>query len=144
MARAGPLQGSPDCSREASAARGEGRTIMVLSPEIAYDGVAPFPGTGRTPCTAVGRARAGVAACPAVVRRELAQHAPLRPLLRPDLSRSVPGRARCGRGLAKRQCSVMAALDRAAHPHQTEANPETVSRAMMMTAARLTTPKIAT
>src|SRR5258708_19138716 len=60
MARAGPLQGSPDCSREASAARGEGRTIMVLSPEIAYDGVAPFPGTGRTPCTAVGRARAGV------------------------------------------------------------------------------------
>ncbi len=33
---------------------------MVLSPEIAYDGVAPFPGTGRTPCTAVGRARAGV------------------------------------------------------------------------------------
>lgn len=49
-----------------------------------------------------------------------------------------------GRGLAKRQCSVMAALEIAAQPHHTEANPETVSLAMMMTATRLTTPKIAT
>jgi hypothetical protein len=38
----------------------------------------------------------------------------------------------------------MAALETAAHPHHTEANPETVSRAMTMTAMRLTTPKSAT
>ena len=47
-------------------------------------------------------------------------------------------------GLAERQCSVMAALETAAQPHHTEANPEMVSRAMMMTAMRLTMPKIAT
>jgi hypothetical protein len=46
-------------------------------------------------------------------------------------------------GLAERQSSVMA-LETAAQPHRTEANPETVSRAMMMAATRLTTPKIAT
>jgi uncharacterized protein (TIRG00374 family) len=49
-----------------------------------------------------------------------------------------------GWGLAKRQCSVTAALETAAQPHHTEANPETVSRAMTMTATRLTTPKRAT
>jgi hypothetical protein len=49
-----------------------------------------------------------------------------------------------GPGLAKRQCNVMAALETAAQPHQTEANPEMVSWAMMMTATRLTTPKITT
>jgi hypothetical protein len=46
--------------------------------------------------------------------------------------------------LAKRQCSVMAALETAAHPHHTEAKPETVSRAMMTTAIRLTTPNSTT
>jgi hypothetical protein len=35
---------------------------------------------------------------------------------------------------------MMAALETAAHPHHTGANPETVSRAMTMTATRLTTP----
>jgi len=49
-----------------------------------------------------------------------------------------------GWGLAERQCSVMAALETAAQPHHTEANPEMVSRAMMTTAMRLTMPKIAT
>ena len=37
-----------------------------------------------------------------------------------------------------------AALETAAHPHHTEANPEMVSRAMTMTATRLTMPKSAT
>jgi AcrR family transcriptional regulator len=57
--------------------------------------------------------------------------------MRPDL-------AWCEWGLATRQCNVMAALVMAAHPHHTEAKPEMVSRAMMMTATRLTTPKRAT
>jgi len=39
---------------------------------------------------------------------------------------------------------MMAALETAARPHHTEANPEMVSRAMTMTAARLTTPKSTT
>jgi hypothetical protein len=38
----------------------------------------------------------------------------------------------------------MAALETAAHAHQTDANPETVSRAMTMTAPRLTAPKTTT
>jgi hypothetical protein len=38
----------------------------------------------------------------------------------------------------------MAPLDKAAHPHHTEANPEAVRRAMMTTATRLTMPKTAT
>lgn len=46
--------------------------------------------------------------------------------------------------LAKRQCSVIAALETAAHPHHTEANPEMVSRAMTTTAIRLTTPNSTT
>jgi hypothetical protein len=46
--------------------------------------------------------------------------------------------------LTKRQCSVMAALETAAHPHHTEANPEMVRRAMMTTAIRLTTPNSTT
>jgi hypothetical protein len=53
-----------------------------------------------------------------------------------------PGALRTGSG--KAQCSVMAALETAAHPHHTEANPETVSRAMTMTATRLATPKMTT
>lgn len=47
-------------------------------------------------------------------------------------------------GSANRQSSTMAALETAAHPHHTEAKPKTVSRAMTMTAARFTTPKITT
>lgn len=46
--------------------------------------------------------------------------------------------------LTKRQCSVMAALETAAHPHHTEAKPETVSRAMITTAIRLTMPNSTT
>jgi hypothetical protein len=38
----------------------------------------------------------------------------------------------------------MAALETAAHPHHTEAKPETVSLAMMITATRLTMPNAAT
>jgi AcrR family transcriptional regulator len=57
---------------------------------------------------------------------------------------SRPAAAWCGWGLAKRQCKVMAALETAAHPHHTEANPEIVSRAMMMTATRFTAPKSTT
>jgi hypothetical protein len=57
-------------------------------------------------------------------------------------------KARIGRvadgTLTKRQCSVMAALETAAHPHHTEANPEIVSWAMMTTAIRLTTPNSTT
>jgi stearoyl-CoA desaturase (delta-9 desaturase) len=33
---------------------------MVATPTIGYDGMAPFPGLGRRPCPAAGRARAGV------------------------------------------------------------------------------------
>jgi stearoyl-CoA desaturase (Delta-9 desaturase) len=33
---------------------------MVATPTIGYDGTAPFPGLGRRPCPAGGRARAGV------------------------------------------------------------------------------------
>jgi len=38
----------------------------------------------------------------------------------------------------------MAALETAAHAHQTEANPEIVSQAITITATRLTAPKITT
>jgi stearoyl-CoA desaturase (delta-9 desaturase) len=31
---------------------------MVMTPEVGYDGIAPFPGIDRKPCTGVGRARA--------------------------------------------------------------------------------------
>ena len=58
-----------------------------------------------------------------------------------DVSPSPPAWACLGWGSAKWQCSVMAALETAAQPHHTEANPEMVSRAMMMTATRSTTPK---
>jgi TetR/AcrR family tetracycline transcriptional repressor len=62
----------------------------------------------------------------------------------PEMSPSDPDPERRGRGLAKRQCSAMPALETAAHPHHTEANPEMVSRVIMMTATRLTTPNSAT
>jgi hypothetical protein len=39
---------------------------------------------------------------------------------------------------------VIAALETAAHPHHTEANPEMVSWAMTTTAIRLTTPNSTT
>ena len=61
-----------------------------------------------------------------------------------QLTDARPDAARCGWGLATRQCNVMAALVMAAQPHHTEAKPEMVSLAMMMTAMRLTTPKSAT
>jgi AcrR family transcriptional regulator len=61
-----------------------------------------------------------------------------------QLTDMSPDLAWCEWGLATRQCNVMAALVMAAHPHHTEAKPEMVSRAMMMTATRLTTPKRAT
>ena len=63
---------------------------------------------------------------------------------RQETSPTASSRPCCTAGLAKRQCNATAALVMAAHPHHTEANPEMVSRAMTMTANRLTMPKIAT
>jgi hypothetical protein len=61
-------------------------------------------------------------------REEAAQPGPAPP---PDQSAGGSGQARISRvedgALTRRQCSVMAALETAAHPHHTEANPETVS-----------------
>lgn len=40
---------------------------MVMTPTIGYDGMTPFPGLGRRPCPAAGRARAGVTVAIVVV-----------------------------------------------------------------------------
>jgi hypothetical protein len=40
---------------------------MVMTPEIGYDGMAPFLDTGRPPSSALGRARAGVTVAIVVV-----------------------------------------------------------------------------